>query len=106
VQEQGARQPIGWCGLQPLPYTRDFELFYGYATEAWGHGYATEAGRALLHVGFVALPVDRIVARVHAENQASQHVVTKLGMRKLLPVFNDIYGGLVDFFALAKGQQP
>jgi RimJ/RimL family protein N-acetyltransferase len=65
VQEHGTLQLIGWCGLQPLPATRDFELFYGYATEVWGHGYATEAGRALLRVGFVALPVDRIVARVH-----------------------------------------
>ena len=106
VQAQGMAQPMGWCGLQPLPATRDFELFYGYATEGWGQGYATEAARALLRVGFMALPVDRIVARVQAENLASQHVVTKLGMRKLPPVFNDIYGGMVDFFALAQGQQP
>lgn len=104
VQEQGELNPIGWCGLQPLPSTRDFELFYGYATEVWGHGYATEAARTLLRVGFTALPVDRIVARVHAENHTSQRVITKLGLRKLAPVFSDIYGGLVDFFVLTKVQ--
>ena len=38
VQGQGALQPMGWCGLQPPPSTRDFELFYGYATAVWGQG--------------------------------------------------------------------
>src|SRR5207249_7928079 len=34
---------IGRCGLQPLPYSDLLEISYGFAKEAWGQGYATEA---------------------------------------------------------------
>ncbi len=99
-------EPIGWCGLQPLPHTCDFELFYGYAQSVWGQGYATEAGTALLRTGFIALPVDRIVARVHPDNPRSQRVVTKLGMRRAQPVYSDIYGGKIDLFVMERASQP
>lgn len=102
VTEKGGLHPIGWCGLQPLPHTCDFELLYGYAKHVWGQGYATEAGRALLRAGFAALHIERIVARVHTENVTSQRVVTKLGMRNVHQVFNDIYGGMVDLFVVEK----
>jgi RimJ/RimL family protein N-acetyltransferase len=46
-----------------------------------GHGYATEAARAILGLGFEDLGLRRIVARVDARNTASQRVCERLGMR-------------------------
>jgi RimJ/RimL family protein N-acetyltransferase len=47
-----------------------------------GHGYATEAARAALELGFSGLGLRRIVARVDARNSASQHLCQRLGMRQ------------------------
>ncbi|MFN8620886.1 MAG: GNAT family protein [Chloroflexota bacterium] len=46
-----------------------------------GHGYATEAARALLALGFDGLGLHRIVARADARNHASVRVMRRLGMR-------------------------
>ena len=48
----------------------------------WGHGYATEAGRALLRFGFERLGLHRIWARCDVRNAASARVLEKLGMRR------------------------
>ena len=103
VAEREGSDLVGWCGIQPLTHTQDFELFFGYTPSVWGRGYATEAGKALVAAGFETLSVDRIVARAHDENLASQRVLEKIGMTKLHTVFNDIYGGIVSLFAIEKG---
>jgi len=46
-----------------------------------GHGYATEAGAALLRLGFDGLALHRITGRLDARNAASARVLEKLGMR-------------------------
>lgn len=46
-----------------------------------GQGFATEAARALLAVGFELLGLHRIVARADARNVASIRVMQRLGMR-------------------------
>ena len=55
VVERGESQPIGWCGVQPMTHTNDFELFYGYIPRVRGKGYATEAASALMEAGFEAM---------------------------------------------------
>jgi Acetyltransferase (GNAT) domain len=47
---------------------------------AWGHGYATEAGRAVRDEAFERLELDSIVAVYHPENGPSGRVMGKLGM--------------------------
>jgi RimJ/RimL family protein N-acetyltransferase len=47
-----------------------------------GHGYATEAARALLRIGFEQLALHRIVGRLHTRNTASARVLERLGMRR------------------------
>lgn len=59
------------------------ELAYGYLREAWGRGYATEAGAAALEWGFAALPFDEVVAVTHPANVASQRVLAKLGFESM-----------------------
>jgi len=47
-----------------------------------GRGYATEAGRALLRIGFEELNLHRIFACCDVRNTASWRVMERLGMRR------------------------
>jgi RimJ/RimL family protein N-acetyltransferase len=47
-----------------------------------GHGYATEAARAMLRLGFEDLGLHRIVARIDEDNEASAKLARRLGMRQ------------------------
>jgi len=71
----------------------DLVLFYRHAAHrggeiGWvlhpaysGHGYATEAAHALLHLAFDQLGLHRVVARIVAPNAASVRLAERLGMR-------------------------
>jgi len=72
---------IGDGGLHPLGGVGpDVELGYTLARAAWGKGYATELGRALVEYAFGVLRVPRVVAQVEPANTGSRHVLAKLGM--------------------------
>jgi RimJ/RimL family protein N-acetyltransferase len=47
-----------------------------------GHGYATEAVHALLHLAFDDLGLHRVVARIDARNDASMRLAERLHMRR------------------------
>jgi RimJ/RimL family protein N-acetyltransferase len=47
-----------------------------------GRGYATEAGRAILRIGFDDVGFHRVVGHLDARNAASARVLEKLGMRR------------------------
>nr|WP_237539370.1 GNAT family protein [Streptomyces sp. SID4951] len=47
-----------------------------------GHGYATEASRALLKLGFEELQLHRIQAELDGRNTASARLLERLGMRR------------------------
>lgn len=72
---------IGHAGLQRLDGTDDVELGYYLGRAAWGQGYATEAARATLAYGFEKAGLQRIVAVVRTENDASRSVLRKVGFR-------------------------
>ena len=57
----------------------EVEIGWHLHPDSWGHGYATEAARAVLAHGFAAgLP--EIIAVAHLSNDASINVMRKLGM--------------------------
>ncbi len=71
---------IGWCGLHRWdPIFRNASLGYCLDDVAWGHGYATEAVRALLQWGFATLPIVRVQAEVDTRKPASARVLEKAG---------------------------
>jgi ribosomal-protein-alanine N-acetyltransferase len=70
---------IGHCGLHQFN-NGDVEIGYSFARACWGQGYATEAGRAMLHYGFETLKLAEIIALAFPANHASQRVMQKLGM--------------------------
>src|SRR5574341_824954 len=73
---------IGRCGL--LPWTIDgqneVEVAYTIARDYWGHGFATEAARAILQYGFEKLNLSRLISIIDHDNIASQKVAEKIGM--------------------------
>lgn len=81
VEETKAPGLIGWCGLQYLSDTDETEVAYLLDEPAWGKGFATEGAKASLQYGFGQLALKRIIAIVHLDNDASRHVIEKLGMR-------------------------
>ncbi len=83
VEELATGRVIGDAGLHPLGGTGpEIELGYTLARDAWGKGYATELGRALVLHARTALGVTHVVAQVEPGNVASRHVLEKLGMRE------------------------
>ena len=75
----GAIRLIGGMGVLP---TRDEPHDFGYwiTPDAWGRGYATEAGAAVLRAAR-ALGVRRVSAGHFIDNPASGRVLRKLGFR-------------------------
>ncbi|HEY1555146.1 MAG TPA: GNAT family protein [Kofleriaceae bacterium] len=71
---------IGSASLRRYVRDRRAELGYWLGAEEWGKGYATEAGAAMLELGFRELRLERIYAHVLAGNAASCRVLDKLGM--------------------------
>ena len=69
----------GTAGLRPLEES-GLEIFYSLAPGAWGHGYATEAARAVMEYGLGALGLPEVLAEVDEGNAASVAVVKRLGM--------------------------
>lgn len=77
------RAPLGLVGAEerPTPGRRvEVEIAYLFAREHWGRGLATEAARAITAHGFATLDIDRLIALIDDENEASLRVAEKLGM--------------------------
>ena len=70
---------VGTAGLRPLGGS-GLEIFYSLAPGAWGHGYATEAARAVVEYGLGPLGLPEVLAEVDEGNAASVAVVRRLGM--------------------------
>ena len=58
------------------------EIGYVFDPREHGKGYATEAARALLMLGFDGLGLHRIIARLDSRNDPSAGVLRRLGMRQ------------------------
>ena len=84
VEVVGGASFIGFVGLSRPSFEEHFtpavEVGWRLAREHWGHGYATEAGRAALGYGFAELGLDEIVSFTSTLNEPSWRVMERLGM--------------------------
>lgn len=71
---------IGGIGFEPVAGA-PHEFGYWITPDAWGRGYATEAGRAVVQMARHALGVQRLAAGHFIDNPASGRVLRKLGFR-------------------------
>jgi RimJ/RimL family protein N-acetyltransferase len=96
---------------------RGGEIGYVLHPGRQGHGYATEAARAVLSLGFEELGLHRIVARIDERNEASAGIARRLGMRQESRlVHNEVFKGewrtrldfaiLADEWRLARRSRP
>jgi RimJ/RimL family protein N-acetyltransferase len=69
--------------FKPLPNgVGEVEVGWHLHPDSWGHGYATEAGRAVIERGFAA-GVPEVYAVVRPGNRASMAVCARLGMQPI-----------------------
>ena len=84
VKETGAF--AGFVGLAIPSFLPDVlpavEVGWRLAREHWGQGYATEAARASMRLGFDELGLLQIISIIHPENAASVRVAERLGMTR------------------------
>jgi RimJ/RimL family protein N-acetyltransferase len=67
IQEEGRAGLVGTAGLRPLE-EMGLEIFYSLAPGSWGHGYATEAARAVLEHALGPLGLPEVLAEVDEGN--------------------------------------
>ncbi|MFF4579073.1 GNAT family N-acetyltransferase [Streptomyces sp. NPDC001389] len=83
VELRATGETIGRCGLNWWEQFDETEIGWTFTRAHWGHGYATEAARAVLEWGFGPLGLDRITAMIHHGNTASTAVARRLGFTPL-----------------------
>jgi len=69
-----------WIPTFEAPFTPCVEVGWRFLPDAWGNGYATEAGGAALRYGFETLKLDEIVSMTTVANLPSRRVMERLGM--------------------------
>lgn len=84
VEVPGSAEFVGFVGLSTARFEAPFapcvEVSWRLAAAYWGRGYATEAARAALRVGFERSVLREIVAFTSVSNLASRAVMERLGM--------------------------
>lgn len=77
-------QFIGFVGLNvpsiEAHFTPAVEIGWRLARSAWGHGFATEAARHVLSLGFTGFGLDEVVSFTATINERSQAVMRRIGM--------------------------
>ena len=91
-----ASVPSFMAGAGPGP-----ELGWRLDRAAWGRGLATEAAVAARDDAFARLGLSELISIIHPDNQRSQRVAIKLGMRRALSIENLALGRDVDVWRLA-----
>ncbi len=77
LRESG--ETVGSLGFKGPPKNGEVELGYGIDPAFAGHGYATEAAKALIDWAFTQPEVYFIMGEAEAENAASLRILEKLG---------------------------
>ena len=97
---------IGICGLMMKP-RKTPEIGYWLGVPYWGHGYATEAARAVIDHAFEDLGLERLEAGARVSNPASRRVLEKCGFQwsgvTLLRIHAIASSAPVDRFRLDRG---
>ena len=78
---------LGFCGLKrgnapDCSFMGQFEIGWRLREDAWGQGYAAEAARASLMLGFTRFAAPAIHAITVPGNRASWTLMERLGMRR------------------------
>jgi len=83
VVEKETGQIIGTGGIleKDIDGRNQYEIIYVLAKSAWGKGFATELASALKNYAFDQLGLKRVTALIDPDNQKSETVATKIGLK-------------------------
>lgn len=91
VETRATHEFIGFVGLHipapELPFSPCVEIGWRLASKHWGKGFATEAARHALRVGFEQLGLPEIVSFASVGNNRSRAVMERLGMLETKETF-------------------
>ena len=79
ITPRGNDVPIGACGIGPTGRNDGKQIGYWIARHAWGHGFATEAARALVDHAFARFALPHLWCSCRVTNEASRRVIEKCG---------------------------
>jgi ribosomal-protein-alanine N-acetyltransferase len=80
--ERSTGTPVGLHLLNTIQGESIIQVGYFLQKNAWGKGYGTEMTRALVRYGFVDLKLPHIGGMTALDNDASQRVLMKCGLRR------------------------
>lgn len=83
IVERATGRFVGRSGLKYWPQFDEVEVGWVLHPAFWGHGFATEAGRACIDWGLGSLHVPYLTAMIEPTNTRSLRVAERLGMRPL-----------------------
>jgi RimJ/RimL family protein N-acetyltransferase len=92
VGQAGLWNPPGWPGV---------EVGWRLARQAWGNGYATEAGQAAIEWAWRTLDVGELISVIQPDNVASIRVAERLGLSMLRE--DQFKGQEVVIFSISRG---
>lgn len=85
VERRDTGEFIGFVGLsvpkRALPFMPCVEIGWRLAASHWGQGYASEAARRALRIGFEQFGLEEIVSFTAVVNHRSRAVMERIGMR-------------------------
>lgn len=81
ARERGAASLRGVAGFMEFFDPPVLQLLYALHPSVWGHGFATEASRALIGDAFDRLGFAQVVAATDPPNTASIAVMKRVGLR-------------------------
>jgi len=79
IERREDGQVVGGASLLPLQPDEEFEIGWALHPQAWGHGYATESGRALARWAFDQ-GIEQVIALVRPANARAAAAVRRIGM--------------------------
>ena len=92
LEAKDTQEFIGFVGLHTpapeLPFSPCVEVGWRLAAKHWGKGFATEAARGALRIGFERLGLPEIVSFTSVGNIRSRAVMERLGMRQAEETFD------------------
>lgn len=85
---------MGWSGLKFNTvtlngYTNFYDVGYRIIKRFWGKGFATESSKAALDYGFNTLNLDTIYGITEKDNQASHHILLKIGLKHIEDFYDE-----------------
>ncbi|MBH5333527.1 GNAT family N-acetyltransferase [Streptomyces pactum] len=108
VEIRSTGELAGFTGLSVPGYLPEIlpavEVGWRLGRAHWGQGLATEAAVAAVRFAFEGRGLDRIVSVAQVGNDASERIMSKLGMRPVREILDDTCGRRLRVHALSSDE--